>query len=160
MTVDLTCAESRNDVARSAARIRKIIISNRPDRPRLKMSSRGRLVGQTLSSIILARRGTTFSGIRLPSRTSRTTRGLSSEVVKTCQPISLKVSPRGVRNLARCTRPVDSILSFSSSFRPREAPFDSRISRSDIAIEKRLLRNLRPIFLDWIIAFVACNFRA
>ena len=35
-----------------AARIRKIIISNGPDRPRLKMSSPRRLVGQTLSSII------------------------------------------------------------------------------------------------------------
>ena len=54
MTVDLTCAESRNDVPSvpRAARIRKIIISNGPDRPRLKMSSPGRLVGQTLSSII------------------------------------------------------------------------------------------------------------
>lgn len=35
-----------------AARIRKIIISNGADRARLKMSSPGRLVGQTFSSII------------------------------------------------------------------------------------------------------------
>lgn len=78
----LTCAESRNDVVRrSVPRIRKIIISNGADRARLKMSSPGRLVGQTFSSIIPG----PAAERRSPWDSSSTDRDLSSAVVKTRQ---------------------------------------------------------------------------
>lgn len=94
MTPDLTCAESRNDVVLAvpfrAARIRKIIISNGADRARLKMSSPGRLVGQTFSSIIpgpaAERRFSLGFVFHLPTdRPTDQSTDHSSAVVKTCQ---------------------------------------------------------------------------
>lgn len=123
MTPDLTCAESRNDVVLAvpfrAARIRKIIISNGADRARLKMSSPGRLVGQTFSSIIpgpaAERRFSLGFVFHLP--TDRPTdRPIDRPLLSGCQnlsvdPYAMKFSPRQ-RYATNFTR----LPSFFSSF--------------------------------------------
>lgn len=106
---------------RSAARIRKIIISNRADRPRLKMSSPRRLVGQTLSSIISAPSSTLWDSSSLSRASRGAPRGASSpqRLSKLVRQTRIFATARGILWTALCVddTALSSILVFAQARR-------------------------------------------